>query len=442
MTSYESILDVKRESSANEKFSPLRVMEVELSETLPPVRHEAQYKRLWVLGRFYGEPIGTCVINVVEEGLTAREFANQLWLRFGDSIIRRLEEAKLPKAGRLSENGLRINPTAWPFLNHTSAALAAAPFITVLICTRNRPDQLANCLKRLDLQQYPNFEVVVVENVPAGDAVRELVEARQGPVSHRYLSEPRSGLSWSRNTGVAAASGEIVAFLDDDGEPDTHWLAGLACGFARGPDIGCVSGVILPARLDTPAQELFEWLGGHSKGRDLTPTIFSRSGPQNPLFPLPPFGAGANLAFRREVFTRIGGLDVALGGGTPTRAGADTLALTLTLLEGYRVAYEPAALMWHHHRSDMRSLQEQLEGYSIGLTAYYTALLRHRPSVLPGLVKLIPAALRYVLGASKIETEAAPPQLSLLNRRHGRGMLLGPFAYGKSRHIQKRASIH
>ena len=85
---------------------------------------------------------------------------------------------------------------------------------------------------------------------------------------------------------------------------------------------------------------------------------------------------------------------MALGAGTLTCAGEDTLALTLTMLSGYEIAYEPSALMWHHHRSDMDSLSCQLHGYSIGLTAFYAALLRHHPGVLPGLLKLLPAAGR------------------------------------------------
>ena len=77
--------------------------------------------------------------------------------------------------------------------------------------------------------------------------------------------------------------------------------------------VGCVTGIVLPARLDTEAQEIFEKLGGHSKGRAFETEVFSRRGPQSPLYPLPPFGAGANMAFRREVLTAIGGFDVALG---------------------------------------------------------------------------------------------------------------------------------
>ena len=141
--------------------------------------------------------------------------------------------------------------------------------------------------------------------------------------------------------------------------------------------------MVLPARLDTQAQELFEQLGGHCEGRGFSSAVFSRHGPQNPLYPLPPFGVGANMAFRREALARIGGFDVALGAGTPALGGGDTLALTLVLLAGYRIAYEPAALMRHHHRRDLDSLGHQLHGYSVGLTAYYAALLRHRPERAP-----------------------------------------------------------
>ena len=90
------------------------------------------------------------------------------------------------------------------------------------------------------------------------------------------------------------------------------------------------------------------------------------------------------MAFRREVLARIGGFDVALGAGTPALAGEDTLALTLTLLSGYRIAYEPAALVCHHHRRDLHSLNLQLQGYSVGLTAYYAALPDTSLVLLPG----------------------------------------------------------
>ena len=85
-----------------------------------------------------------------------------------------------------------------------------------------------------------------------------------------------------------------------------------------------------------------------------------------------------SCVIRREALARTGGFDVAMGAGTPARASEDTLALTLVLLAGYRIAYEPAALVRHDHYAEMDGLIRQLRGYGVGIGAYYTALLRHR----------------------------------------------------------------
>jgi glycosyltransferase involved in cell wall biosynthesis len=415
-------------------------MEVELTEPLRTVCYDGRHRQVWVLGRLHTEPIGACLIQLGPEGLNPGQLSELLWRELRTPVNERFAAAGFSRPRALPGDGLAAGPCAWPFLRRRSEVLAAAPFISVIICTRDRPDQLATCLRHLDRQAYPRFEVVVVENVPDGDAVRTLVEARRGGVPYHYLTEPRSGLSWARNTGITAASGEIIAFLDDDDEPDSHWLAGLACGFARGDDIGCVTGLVVPARLDTPAEQLFEHLGGHSKGRGFELATFSRHGPQSPLYPLPPFGAGANMAFRREALASIGGFDVALGAGTPALAGADTLALTLTLLAGYRITYQPAALMWHHHRRDLDGLRRQLHGYSVGLTAYYAALLRHRPGVFADLLKLAPIATGYLRGTMVAPVAAPPDLLAALNRRHRRGMLMGPLEYVRSMRTQARVA--
>ena len=156
--------------------------------------------------------------------------------------------AGLPPPIALTSEGLSVIPGAWPFLRSRREVLAAAPFISVIICTRNqRPKQLVSCLRHVNEQKYPRFEIIVVENAPEASHIRLKVDNSQDSVVCRYIEEPRAGLSWARNAGIEAASGEIVAFLDDDEEPDNYWLAELARGFSRGDDIGCVSGMILPA---------------------------------------------------------------------------------------------------------------------------------------------------------------------------------------------------
>jgi O-antigen biosynthesis protein len=418
-------------------FSPARMMEVELTEPLPAVGYDGQHHRAWVLARLHDEPVGTCIVELAEGGLAPGQFGALLWPELSEPVTRRFAEAGLPRPTTLTGAGLASDPAAWPFLLRRREVLAAAPFISVVVCTRDRAQKLESCLRHLDRQDYPAFEVVVVDNAPTSDAVRVLVQARQGRIKYRYAVEPRGGLSWARNAGTAAASGEIVAFLDDDEEPDPYWLAGLAAGFARGDDIGCVTGIIVPARLDTQVEWWFEAAGGHSKGRGFTSAIFSRHGPQSPLFPLPPFGAGGNMAFRREALARVGGFDVALGTGTPARAAEDTLALTLVLLAGYRIAYEPAALMRHYHYHDIDGLGRQMHGYGVGLTAYYAALLRHRPGVFPALLRLLPAAAGYMRGEKDPGT--VPRVLAAeLKRRQRRGMLTGPVAYADSVFRQAR----
>ena len=147
------------------------------------------------------------------------------------------------------------------------------------------------------------------------------------------------------------------------------------------------------------------------------------------------------MAFRREALARIGGFDVALGPGTPARAAEDLLALTMVLLAGYRIAYEPAALMCHDHRRDLEGLRRQMEGYGVGLTAYYAALLRHRPGVLPALMRLAPTGIGYLRRANFRRTTAPEVFLEGLKRRQRLSMLLGPAAYMRSVRRQARVPI-
>src|SRR5262249_51152409 len=154
------------------------------------------------------------------EGLTPDQVAAALWDEVREAVQDRYRAFGLPCPETLPGTGLAAAPGEWPFLRRRAEVLAEAPFITVVVCTRDRPEQLPGCLRWLEGQQYPRFEVVVVDNAPGGDAVPSVVAAWQGAMPCRYVAEPRGGLSWARNAGTAAAAGEIIAFLDDDEEPD------------------------------------------------------------------------------------------------------------------------------------------------------------------------------------------------------------------------------
>jgi GT2 family glycosyltransferase len=185
---------------------------------------------------------------------------------------------------------------------------------------------------------------------------------------------------------------------------------------------------MVPAQLRSDAQRLFEAFGGHSKGLGFSRRVFgpATAGTYNALLPLPPFGAGGNMTFRRRVVEQIGGFHESLGAGTPAQGAEDTLALTKVLLAGGTIVYQPGAYVAHYHRAEMAGLTKQFFGYGTGLTAFYAALVIERPGRILDLLRIAPAALRALgRGGSLAGVPDDFPQEPL--RRKRRGMLLGPF---------------
>jgi glycosyltransferase involved in cell wall biosynthesis len=411
---------------------PAVVLDLDLAEPLPALPaigpDGRRVEQAWVLVRLFTEALGTVLVDVPADGLTPAGLAAAIETELGPVVRLRL-------GGPVPLDG--IIPAGEPtFLASRRAVLAAAPHITVVICTRERPGALARCLDSLLAQQYPSFRVLVVDNAPETGATAEVVgsAARRGQVA--YLVEPKAGLSFARNTAVGAAPGQILAWIDDDEVADPHWLAEVARALHEHPEADVVSGVIVPAELETRAQLWFEQFGGHSKGRGFRPAVFSPATAhlQSPLYPLPPFGTGANMTFRPGVIERIGMFDTALGAGTPAMGSEDTLAFTQVLLGGGTIVYQPTAVTHHYHRRDLDGLRKQMVGYGTGLIAAYTSLLVARPGVLWGLLKLVPGALRELTGRNTARTATIrddfPRDLLAANRR---AMLGGPRAYLKGR---------
>ncbi|MGN6607522.1 MAG: glycosyltransferase family 2 protein [Jatrophihabitans sp.] len=289
-----------------------------------------------------------------------------------------------------------------PVVSRPQAGRPAATPV-VVICTRDNADELQRLLASLAVQTVAEFEVVVVDNAPGRGATEQVVTGAAMPpgVRVRYVPEPRPGLSIARNTGLGAVDDEraVVAWLDDDETAEPGWLAGLLAAFAEVPQAWAVSGTVLPAELETPAQQLFELYGGHSKGRGFAREVFDRT-TVDPLLPLPPFGVGANFAAPAWVYRRVGRFDECLGAGTVTRGGEDTLFFTEVLLAGGSIVYEPTAVTRHRHRRELHELEAQFVGYGRGLTAFYTALLVRHPRLVWRLLRSAPAALRALRGSA------------------------------------------
>ncbi|MET7691762.1 glycosyltransferase [Streptomyces sp. NPDC005483] len=312
--------------------------------------------------------------------------------------------------------------------------LHKSPFISVVVATRNRPEQLRHCLRSLLRSEYPEFEIVVVDNAPADGATEALVRgAFTGQV--RYVREPVAGLARAHNLGLARARGSVVAFTDDDTLVDPGWLSALAETFAHDTRIGCVTGLIVPAELETPAQAVLERQGGFAKG--YVPRTWSLvDPPADPLFPFTAgrFGSGANMAFRTDVLRSLGGFDPATGAGTPGRGGDDLLAFFEVLTAGHMLAYQPSAIVWHCHRRTWDAVAGQVFGYGAGLGAYLTGALLKNPRRLPALLRRLPRGIRYLMTRSR-DRSAEPEadwsrRLALLEMR---GIVYGAFGYLRGR---------
>jgi GT2 family glycosyltransferase len=213
------------------------------------------------------------------------------------------------------------------------------PRISVVVCSYNGSRTIRDCLDGLSRVDYPNFEVIVVDD-GSTDGTADI--ARGYDV--RLIRTENRGLSSARNTGLEAATGEIVAYLDDDAWPDPHWLKYVAATFEATDHAG-VGGPNLPPPGDGPIADCV----ANAPGGPVHVLLTDREAEHIP---------GCNMAFRRASLEAIGGFDPQF------RTAGDDVDVCWRLRErGWTIGFHPAAVVWHHRRNSLRAYWKQQVGY-------------------------------------------------------------------------------
>jgi GT2 family glycosyltransferase len=225
------------------------------------------------------------------------------------------------------------------FENVPLAPHADWPRISVVICTFNGARTIAGCLAGTKHLDYPDYEVIVV-NDGSTDSTPEI--ARQFPC--RLISTENFGLSNARNVGGENATGEIIAYLDDDATPDPHWLQFLANAFCN-TDHAAIGGPnVAPSGVCAIAQCVDNAPGG--------PTHVLLDDELAEHLP------GCNMAVRKWCFEAIGGFD------STFRVAGDDVDFCWRLQErGWTLGFAPGAVVLHHRRSSVSGFWRQQKGY-------------------------------------------------------------------------------
>ena len=245
-----------------------------------------------------------------------------------------------------------------------AVACNRATTVSVVICTRDRPADLARCLRSFAQQTRVPDQIVVVDNAPRDDATRQA--ALSAGVD--YVREDRPGLDIARNTGALRATGDIVAYTDDDVVLHPGWLHHIVSAFDH-DDIWAVMGLVLPAELATEAQCIFERHWSFGRGfsrRDYGPAFYEATRRRG--CPAWEIGAGANMAIRRRVFDIVGLFDERLDVGAAGCSGDSEMWYRI-LYHGGTCRYEPTAVVSHYHRQTYDALARQIYAYMSGHTA-------------------------------------------------------------------------
>jgi GT2 family glycosyltransferase len=245
---------------------------------------------------------------------------------FGLTHIDRTPKPALKAVAEVLREGVFPRETPWPK-------------VSVVVCSYNGSKTIRQTLEALQRLDYPDYEVIVVDD-GSTDATPQI--AAEYPV--RLVSQKNIGLSGARNTGAGLAKGEIIAYVDDDAYPDQDWLRFLAWTYLT-TDFAAVGGPNVTPPDDPPMARAV----GHAPGHAIHVLITDTEAEHIP---------GCNMSFRRSALQGIGGFDSRF-----RTAGDDVDACWRVQTSGMKIGFSPAAMVWHHRRSSIRAYWNQQKGY-------------------------------------------------------------------------------
>ncbi|MCC2670544.1 MAG: glycosyl transferase family 2 [Armatimonadetes bacterium] len=237
--------------------------------------------------------------------------------------------------------------------------------ISVIVCTRDRHETIAQALESIAECDYPSFDLHVMDqstNTLTRQAVEALTEKYRDRCAIRYHHLTKAGLSRAYNAGMTASDGELLAFTDDDCIVPSDWLAQIAAAFAGDPEAGLIYGqVLIPTSLreDVAAGNIVPALPIPRRER-----LSRRDG-------FKVFGMGANMAIRRSLLEHVKGFDEALGGGGPLRSSQDFDFAYRTYRSGMAILLVPEVWVDHYGVRTRAQWPATLEAYGIGDGAFY-----------------------------------------------------------------------
>ncbi|MGN6473284.1 MAG: glycosyltransferase family 2 protein [Mycobacteriales bacterium] len=233
-----------------------------------------------------------------------------------------------------------------------------ATAVAVVVCSRDRPQRLRECLRAVVAQQAD--EILVVDSASSTRATRD-VAAEFGVTAIR-LEEP--GLAKARNAAMRETTAAVTAFTDDDCLPRPDWAKAIRTRFTRsaaeGERIGFVAGRVVAEGDGQPVSILLGAVPRRYAGGDDASYI----------------GHGANLAVARECWESLGGFDELLGVGAALRSAEDTDLMWRALREGWIGHFDPAAVVSHSQWRGRAAALRASYGYGVGAGALRTKVGR------------------------------------------------------------------